>query len=121
MSANAVLNRKAGYVIATFSSILYGVMIDLQYYKLLPIKYDPALNEKDFLLQYFCAHICFYMMAFLSGYLSSRLEKTTIALEQTDSDLKELSLFNKELIESIPSGIFTTDIAGRVLIFNRAA
>ncbi|MDP3261175.1 MAG: ATP-binding protein [Thermodesulfovibrionales bacterium] len=121
MSANAVLNRKAGYVIATFSSILYGVMIDLQYYKLLPIKYDPALNEKDFLYNIFVHISAFYMMAFLSGYLSSRLEKTTIALEQTDSDLKELSLFNKELIESIPSGIFTTDIAGRVLIFNRAA
>jgi two-component system sensor histidine kinase PilS (NtrC family) len=61
------------------------------------------------------------MMAFLSGYLSSRLEKTTTALEQTDSDLKELSLFNKELIESIPSGIFTTGIGGRILIFNKAA
>ena len=121
MSASAVLNRKAGYVIATFSSILYGVMIDLQYYKLLPIKYDSALNEKDFLYNIFVHIAAFYMMAFLSGYLSSRLEKTTTALEQTDSDLKELSLFNKELIESIPSGIFTTDIDGRVFIFNRAA
>lgn len=121
MSASAVLNRKAGYVIATFSSILYGVMIDLQYYKLLPIKYDPALNEKDFLYNIFVHISAFYMMAFLSGYLSSRLEKTTIALEQTDSDLKELSLFNKELIESIPSGIFTTDIGGSILIFNKAA
>lgn len=121
MSASAVLNRKAGYVIATFSSILYGVMIDLQYYKLLPIKYDPALNEKDFLYNIFVHISAFYMMAFLSGYLSSRLEKTKTALEQTDSDLKELSLFNKELIESIPSGIFTTDIDGRILIFNRAA
>jgi len=121
MSASAVLNRKAGYVIATFSSILYGVMIDLQYYKLLPIKYDPALNEKDFLYNIFVHISAFYMMAFLSGYLSSRLEKTTTALEQTDSDLKELSLFNKELIESIPSGIFTTDIGGSILIFNKAA
>jgi two-component system sensor histidine kinase PilS (NtrC family) len=121
MSANAVLNRKAGYVIATFSSILYGAMIDLQYYKLLPIKYDPALTEKDFLYNIFVHIAAFYTMAFLSGYLSSRLEKTTIALEQTDSDLKELSLFNKELIENIPSGIFTTDIDGRILIFNRAA
>jgi len=121
MSANAVLNRKAGYVIATFSSILYGVMIDLQYYKLLPIKYDPALNEKDFLYNIFVHIAAFYMMAFLSGYLSSRLEKTTRDLKQTDSDLKELSLFNRELIENIPSGIFTTGIDGRILIFNKAA
>jgi len=121
MSANAVLNRKAGYVIATFGSIFYGVMIDLQYYKLLPIRYDAALNEKDFLYNIFVHISSLYMMAFLSGYLSSRLEKTTIALEQTDSDLKELSLFNKELIEAIPSGIFTTGIDGTVAIFNKAA
>ncbi|RJQ40364.1 MAG: PAS domain S-box protein [Nitrospiraceae bacterium] len=121
MAASAVLNRKAGYVIATFSSIIYGVMIDLQYYKLLPIKYDPALNEKDFLYNIFVHISSLYMVAFLSGYLSSRLEKTTMALEQTDSDLKELSLFNRELIESIPSGIFTTDIEGNILIFNKAA
>jgi len=121
MSASAALNRKATYVIATFSSILYGVMIDLQYYKLLPIKYDPALNEKDFLYNIFVHISAFYMVAFLSGYLSSRLEKTTIALERTDADLKELSLFNKDLIENIPSGIFTTGINGNILIFNKAA
>lgn len=121
MSASTVLNRRAGYIIATFNSILYGTIIDLQYYNLLPIEYDLMLTEKDFLYNIFAHISAFYMVAFLSGYLSSRLEKTTQALEQTDSDLKELALFNKELIENIPSGIFTTDIDGRILIFNRAA
>lgn len=121
ISASTVLNRRAGYIIATFNSILYGTIIDLQYYNLLPIEYDLMLTEKDFLYNIFAHISAFYMVAFLSGYLSSRLEKTTQALEQTDSDLKELALFNKELIENIPSGIFTTDIDGRILIFNRAA
>ena len=121
MSASAVLNRRAGYIIATFNSILYGIIIDLQYYKLLPIEYDMTLTEKAFLYNIFAHISAFYLVAFLSGYLSSRLEKTTHALEQTDSDLRELSLFNEELIENIPSGIFTTDTEGRILIFNRAA
>ena len=121
ISASTVLNRRAGYIIATFNSILYGTIIDLQYYNLLPIEYDLMLTEKDFLYNIFAHISAFYMVAFLSGYLSSRLEKTTQELEQTDSDLKELALFNKELIENIPSGIFTTDIDGRILIFNRAA
>jgi len=121
ISASAVLNRKAGYLIATFNSIIYGVMIDLQYYKVLPIGYDTALAEKDFLYNIFVHISAIYMVAFLSGYLSSRLEKTTKELEQTDSNLKRLEFFNKELIENIPSGIFTTDINGRVLIFNKAA
>ena len=121
MSASAVLDRRAGYIIATFNSILYGIIIDLQYYKLLPIEYDMTLTEKAFLYNIFAHISAFYLVAFLSGYLSSRLEKTTHALEQTDSDLRELSLFNEELIENIPSGIFTTDTEGRILIFNRAA
>lgn len=121
MSASAVLDRRAGYIIATFNSILYGIIIDLQYYKLLPIEYDMTLTEKAFLYNIFAHISAFYLVAFLSGYLSSRLEKTTHALEQTDSDLRELSLFNEELIENIPSGIFTTDTEGRILTFNRAA
>jgi two-component system sensor histidine kinase PilS (NtrC family) len=121
LSASTVLNKRAGYIIATFNSILYGTVIDLQYYKLLPIEYDPAITEKDFLYNIFAHMSVFYLVAFLSGYLSSRLEKTAKALEQADSDLKELAIFNKELIENIPSGIFTTDTNGNILIFNKAA
>jgi len=36
-------------------------------------------------------------------------------------DLRDLTLFNRELIESLPSGMFATDLAGRVIIFNKAA
>lgn len=121
ISASVVLNKKAGYVIATFSSLAYGTMIDLQYYNILPITYDSALTEKDFLYNIFAHITAIYLVAFLSGYLSSRLEKTTKKLEQTDATLKELALFNKELIENIPSGIFTTDNTGTLLLFNRAA
>ncbi len=121
VSASVVLNKKAGYVIATFSSLAYGTMIDLQYYNILPITYDKALTEKDFLYNIFAHITAIYLVAFLSGYLSSRLEKTTKKLEQTDATLKELALFNKELIENIPSGIFTTDNDGTVMIFNKAA
>ncbi len=121
ISASVVLNRRAGYVIATLNSILYGTMIDLQYYNLLPIEYSTTLTERDFLYNIFAHMSAFYLVAFLSGYLSSRLEKTAKALEQTDFNLKELALFNKEIIENIPSGIFTTDINGDILVFNKAA
>ncbi|MBI4690969.1 MAG: PAS domain S-box protein [Nitrospirae bacterium] len=121
MSASTVLNKRAGYIIATFNSILYGAIIDLQYYKLLPVEFDTTLIERDFLYNIFVHISAFYLVAFLSGYLSSRLEKTTEVLEQTDSDLKELTLFSEELIENIPSGIFTTDTDGYILVFNKAA
>jgi two-component system sensor histidine kinase PilS (NtrC family) len=121
ISASVVLNKRTGYIIATFNSILYGAMIDLQYYKIIPVGYSSALTEKDFLYNIFANISAFYLVAFLIGYLSSRLEKTTEALEQTDSNLKNLEIFNEELIENIPSGIFTTDNEEKILIFNKAA
>ena len=115
------VNRKVGYITATICSILYGLMIDLQFYHLIPVPYDPSLMEKDFLYNIFSHISGLYLTAYLTGYLSSRLEKTSKKLEEKDSNLKDLTFFHKELMESLPSGLFTTDLSGNILIFNRAA
>lgn len=115
------VNKRAGYVTATLCSLLYGTMIDLQFYGVIPITYDFLVKEKDFLYNIFSHITALYLTAYLTGYLSSRLEKASIRLEEKDSDLKDLAFFNKELIESLPSGLFTTDVSGAILIFNKAA
>ena len=115
------VNRKAGYITATICSILYGLLTDLQFYRLIPVPYDPSVMEKDFLYNIFSHISGLYLTAYLTGYLSSRLEKTSRKLEEKDSNLKDLTFFHKELIESLPSGLLTTDLSGNILIFNRAA
>ncbi|MCL5023173.1 MAG: ATP-binding protein [Nitrospirae bacterium] len=115
------LNKRAGFITATICSILYGLMIDLQFYRLIPIGYDISVKEKDFLYNIFSHITSLYLTAYLTGYMSSRLEKTSRRLAERDSDLKDLAFFNKELIESLPSGLLTTDVSGKILIFNRAA
>ena len=121
LSSCIVLNKKAGYIIASLSSILYGALIDLQFYKVLPIAYGETVLEKEFLYNIFIHILSFYITAYLSGYLSYRLERTVQKLEEKDTHLKDLELFNIKVIESLPSGLFTTDMAGNALIFNRAA
>ncbi len=121
ISSAIVMNKRAGFIIATLCSILYGTMIDLQYYQILPLAYDLAVKEKDFLYNIFSHITALYITAYFTGYMSSRLERTSKRLEEKDSDLKDLAFFNRELIESLPSGLLTTDLAGRILIFNRAA
>lgn len=115
------LNKKAGFITATICSILYGLMIDLQFYRIIPVAYDFSVKEKDFLYNIFSHITSLYLTAYLTGYMSSRLEKTSRRLEEKDSDLKDLAFFNRELIEGLPSGLLTTDLSGQVLIFNRAA
>ncbi len=115
------VNKKAGFITATICSILYGLMIDLQFYRVIPVAYDFSVREKDFLYNIFSHITSLYLTAYLTGYMSSRLEKTSLTLAETDSDLRDLTYFNRELIEGLPSGLLTTDLSGKILIFNRAA
>jgi len=121
LSSSIVLNQKAGYIVASISCILYGTLLDLQFYGLIPIPYEGTMLEKQFLYNIFIHIISLYATAYLAGYLSSRLEKTVEKLAEKDTHLRDLELFNMKVIESLPSGLVTTDIEGKVLIFNRAA
>ena len=121
ISSSIVLNKRAGYITATLSSILYGILINMQFHRLLPLIPGQFMVMKDYFYNIFIHIISFYLIAFLSGYLSSRLEKTTQKLAESDTNLRDLKFFNKEVIESLPSGLFTMDPSGRILIFNHAA
>jgi two-component system sensor histidine kinase PilS (NtrC family) len=121
IASSIVLHKKAGYIMATLSSVLYGILVNLQFYGLLPAPGAEGTGEEYYLYKLFVHIISFYLTAFLSGYLSSRLEKTVKKLEEKDLDLRDLEFFNREVVESLPSGLFTTDTSGKVLIFNRAA
>jgi two-component system sensor histidine kinase PilS (NtrC family) len=121
LSSSIVLNRKAGYIVASMSCILYGALLDLQFYGLLPIPYEKTILERQFLYNIFIHTISLYATAYLAGYLSSRLEQTVEKLAERDSNLRDLERFNTKVIESLPSGLVTADSEGKVLIFNRAA
>jgi two-component system sensor histidine kinase PilS (NtrC family) len=121
LSSSIILNKRAGYVTASLSSILYGVLLDLQFYDLLPMRHEAFTQEKEFLYNIFIHTLALYITAYLSGYLSHLLEKTVEKLEEKDSHLKDLEFFNMKVIESLPGGLFTTDMEGNTLIFNRAA
>ena len=120
LSSSIVLNKKAGFVTASLSGILYGGLLDLQYYGVLNIPHT-VISERQFLYNIFIHILSLYITAYLSGNLTSRLEKTSRKLEEKVTNLKDLELFNMKVIESLPSGLFTTDRNGNVQIFNRAA
>jgi two-component system sensor histidine kinase PilS (NtrC family) len=121
IASSVVLNEKAGFVIATLSSILYGILVNLQFYGVLPVTSGGYMEEKNYLYKIFIHTIFFYVTAYLSGYLSSKLEKTSQKLEERDLDVQDLEIFNREVLENMSSGLFTTDMDGKVVMFNRAA
>jgi two-component system sensor histidine kinase PilS (NtrC family) len=121
ISSSIVLNKRAGYITATLSSILYGTLINFQFQRLLLSNTGHIMEAKDYFYNIFIHIVSFYLTAYLSGYLSSGLEKAARKLDEKATDFRDLEFFNLEVIESLPSGLFTTDTSGSVLIFNRAA
>jgi len=121
ISASVVLNRRASYYTATLSSILYGLLIDLQFYHVFPSFAESIFVAKDYLYNVFAHIIAFYLGALLSGHLSERLHTVTQTLQERDSDLDDLRALSRDIIESMPSGVFTTDLNGRIITFNNSA
>jgi two-component system sensor histidine kinase PilS (NtrC family) len=87
----------------------------------IPISYNASYKVTDFLYNIFVNITGLLLTAYLMGYVVSRLEKASESLQKKDVDLRELSRFHSEVIENIPSGLFTTDAEGRIYLFNAAA
>jgi len=121
ISAAIVLNRRACYIFATLGSICYGLLVDLQFYKVLEMPTGLVFTEKDYFYNIFAHISAFYLIAFLIGYLSDKLHSATKSLEERDTVLSDLKAFSKYVIESMPSGVFTTDLNRRIITFNTSA
>ncbi len=63
----------------------------------------------------------FFSIAFLSGSLADRLQRAGARLERASNEIADLQAFNQHVIDSLASGLATTDPQGRILTFNRAA
>ena len=63
----------------------------------------------------------FFAVALLSGSLAEGLRTAGASLEKASNQIADLRAFNDYVIDSLLSGLITTDGEGRILTFNRAA
>jgi len=126
ITASIIISRKGGYIIASFSSVIYGTMANLELYNFIsPASfYGKILSSLDpgyvFYLVFFNI-LAFFLVAFLSGNLSERLKITGKELRREKDHLIKLQSFNENIVNSIESGLFTTDINGKINFFNKTA
>ena len=62
-----------------------------------------------------------FAVALLSGSLAERLRSARAGLVDASYEIADLRKFNDHLIDSLTSGLATTDARGRIVTFNRAA
>jgi len=121
ISGSIILYRKGGYLSASLSSILYGGLLDMQYYNVLGLVQSQSFTAMQVLYQVFTTILSFYAIAFLSGHLSERLRRTRQELQEKSSDFEDLRVFQDHILRSVGSGILTMDLAGAIISWNPAA
>src|SRR3989304_5152900 len=126
IGASIILGKRGGFYAASVSSIAYGVLIDVDFYRMLPLKYKlisapyPPAWE-DVLMTVSTNILAFFTVAYLTGYLAERTARAERELEEKGIDYERLEALNRQIIENITSGIMTLDGRMRITSFNREA
>ena len=123
--AAIVLGRSGAFVTASMSSIFYGLLVDLQYFKVINpfnLQVSPDQLEPGQVFLTVLANIsAFYVVAFLASHLQGQLSSARVKLSQQSRNLMELEALNDRIVESLSSGLLTLDRNGRIVSFNTAA
>ncbi len=124
--ASAILYRRGGLLVASASSILYGTLLDLEFYQvILPLgsRFALPVGYKSSYVFYLIAvnMVAFYLVAILSAYLSEQVRRKDEELRERLIDYSELERLYKHIVQNVTSGLITVDRTGRVTSFNRMA
>ena len=125
IASSVFLSRRQVLIVASAASILYGSLLDLQYFRYLPLfggkPLPSGLAEKDVFYAVAINVGAFLLTALLSGYLADRLRQSEQAREQKEVDYGELQRLNQAILENINSGLLVVGNDRRIRLFNQAA
>ncbi|UCF80307.1 MAG: hypothetical protein JSV08_07275 [Acidobacteriota bacterium] len=120
--ASVLLGRRGALAVASASAIAYGGLVDLVYYGVVsPFRAAHFLHSLPMLYYYLLVNLAgFFLVALMSGYLTERLRHQDIALERASHELTSLQVLHQNVLESMGSGLMTTDSSGRIEFVNKA-
>ena len=125
-SASTILYRRGGLLVASASSILYGMLLVLEFYQVILPSGSRIPSPQAFRSSYVfylvaMNMVAFYLVAILSAYLSEQLRQKDEELKKRLVDYNELERLYKHIVQNVTSGLITIDDAGRVTSINRTA
>ena len=123
MNAGVLLGRREALYTASLCAILYGAIIDFQYFGLLEtIGLSQAVARQlgeSHLFYTICLNmIGFGVTAFITGLLSERARESEAALQVNIINYEELSQLNTMIVSNIETGLLTTNTLGKIRVFN---
>ncbi len=122
MGSSFLFYKRGAFLSASFSSFLFGLLLLLQLHQWIrPLGQSSFYEVSQFFYTFLLYVSTFYIVAFLSGSVSEELKKKKKELIQKEEDYSQLETFNRNIIQSLDSGLLTIDLHGRINFWNRTA
>ena len=116
-----LLPRAWSYLTAALAFILYGTVLELIYFEVLP-SYSTTHPELPALQAIILVNLFAYLaVAYLAGLLAAKLRQVDVELKDTSGALENLQALHENIIQSISGGLITTGLDGHITLANRAA
>src|SRR5580704_13385439 len=119
--ASILLPRIWAQLIAALAFILYGTVLELNYYGLVKsyCTTHPGLKALQAII--FVNLFAYLAIAYLAGLLTQKLRQVGVQLKDASGALESLQVLHENIIHSISSGLITTGLDGRITLINAAA
>jgi two-component system, NtrC family, sensor histidine kinase PilS len=127
IAAAIIRYRRVAMQVATLSAALYLAIVAVQYGDFdiaLARRFSPIVELPTLRVAQYTVAINlggFVGVALLAGSLADSLRSAGARLEDASLVIRDLRAYNEYVINSLLSGLITTDAQGRILTFNRAA
>jgi len=116
-----LLPRVWAYLTAAFAFILYGAVLELTYFEIIP-SYSTTHPELKALQAIILVNLFGYLtVAYLAGLLVSKLRQAHVELQDTSGALENLQALHENIIQSVTEGLITTGLDGHITFVNSAA
>jgi two-component system sensor histidine kinase PilS (NtrC family) len=119
--ASVLLPRIWAGLVAALAFILYGTVLELNYYEIIRpyTTTHPGLKALQAII--FVNLFAFLAVAYLAGLLTAKLRQVRVQLNDASGALESLQALHENIINSISSGLITTGLDGRITLVNPAA
>jgi len=119
--ASILLPRTWAYLSGALAFILYGTVLELTYFEVIP-SYSTTHPELKTLQAIILVNLFGYLaVAYLASVLAAKLRLVHVKLKHTSGALENLQALHGNIIQSITGGLITTGLDGRITLVNAAA
>lgn len=120
------LGKRGGLIVASAASIFYGLLADLEFYKVIYPQFSVSVHDYevspgDVITRIITHILSFYVIAYLASFVVEQERKARALLAEKQDAFDQLDLLHRSIIESVDNGILTINLNGMIKSFNRAA